>query len=172
MAFTHARREELARAKGFSSYAAERRASKTERAAAAKLLAQQSGGSYRGKPVKPARTGWSTLAPATQRRHATEGITPALYRAGAPLRQTRAMRIVSAGQVVDVNATTRAQRSLVGRYNRMAQIALESGEARHLRPFVGKKVGGFELECDLGVLDDMDLRGELDFEPYGETATS
>jgi hypothetical protein len=170
MAWSHARREELARAKGFPSYAAERRAPKTERQAAAKLLERRSGGSYRAKPVKPARSGWEKLAPATRRRHATEGITPALYRAGAPLRQTRAMRIVSAGQVVDVNATTRAQRSLVGRYNRMAQIALESGEARHLRPFVGKLVGGFELECDLDVLEDMDLRGELDFEPYGDEA--
>jgi hypothetical protein len=172
MAYTHARREELARAKGYSSYVAERRASKTERVAAAKLLAQRSRGSYRGKPVKPARTGWEKLAPATRRRHQAEGITPNLYRAGALLRQTRGMRIVSAGQVVDVNATTKAQRSLVGRYNRMAQIALESGEAHHLRPFVGKLVDGFELECDLGVLEDMDQRGELDFEPYGETATS
>ncbi len=172
MAFGQSRREELARAKGFSSYRAYRNAPKAERERATELLRQRSGGSYAGKKVAPARTGWESLAPATRRRHEREGITPALYRAGAPLRQVRGMRVASAGQVVEVTATTRAQRSLVGRHKRAVERALSSGESWHLRPFVGKKVGGFELECDLDVLEDMDLRGELDFEPYADEAAA
>ncbi len=170
MAYGQSRREELARAKGFASYNAYRKAPKAEREAATRALAQRTGGNYAGKKVAPARTGWESLAPATRRRHEREGITPALYRAGAPLHQAKAMRFVSGGQVVGVPVKTKAQRSLIGRYNRAAQIALGSGETHHLRPFLGKKVGGFELECDLEVLEGMDLRGELDFEPYSDEA--
>ena len=170
MTYSHARREELARAKGFASYAAYRRAPKAERETASGLLRQRTGGSYAGKKVAPARRGWEALAPATQRRHQREGITSALYRAGAPLHQAKGMRFVSGGQVVSVPVRSKAQRSLIGRYNRAAQIALDSGNPAFLRPFEGKKVGGLPLDATLGELEDMDLRGELDFEPYGDEA--
>ncbi len=170
MAYTHERREELARAKGFPSYRAYRTAPKAEREAANRALAQRTGGRYAGKKVAPARTGWERLAPATRRRHEREGITPALYRAGAPLRQVKEMRFVSGGEVVSVPVTTKAQRSLIGRYDRAVRFALQDGDPRHLRPFEGKKVGGFDLDATLGELEDMDLRGELDFEPYGDEA--
>ncbi len=170
MAYGQSRREELARAKGFASYRAYRKAPKAERERATELLAKRTGGRYAGKPVAPARTGWENLAPGTRRRHEREGITPALYRAGAPLHQAKGMRFVSGGQVVTVPLRSKAQRSLIGRYNRATQIALDSGNPGFLRPFQGKKVGGFELECDLEVLEGMDLRGELDFEPYGNEA--
>lgn len=170
MAYGQSRREELARAKGFSSYNAYRKAPPAERARATELLRQRTGGSYTGKKVAPARKGWETLAPATRRRHEREGITPALYRAGAPLHQVKGMRFVSGGQVVSVPVRSKAQRSLIGRYNRAAQIALDSGNPAFLRPFEGKKVGGFDLDATLGDLEDMDLQGELDFEPYGDEA--
>lgn len=140
MAYTHARREEVARAKGFASYAAYRRAPKAEREAATEALRQRTGGNYAGKPVAPARTGWDRLAPATRRRHEREGITPALYRAGAPLHQAKGMRFVSGGQVVEVPVRSKAQRSLIGRYNRAAQIALDEGSAAPLRPLDRKSV--------------------------------
>ncbi len=78
------------------------------------------------------------------------------------------MRFVSGGQVVNVPVRSKAQRSMIGRYNRMTQLALAPGQGHRLRPFAGKKVGGFELEADVDVLADMDLRGELDFEPYSD----
>lgn len=170
MAYGQARREELARAKGFASYRAYRNAPRSEQATASKLLRERTGGSYAGKKVAPARKGWETLAPATQRRHKAEGITPALYRAGAPLHQAKGMSFVSGGEVVSVPIKSKAQRSLIGRYDRAAQIALDTGNPAFLRPFEGKKVGGFDLDATLGDIEDLDLRGEFDFEPYGDEA--
>ncbi len=91
------------------------------------------------------------------------GTTEAKVRSGAPGavtetdgrwivkptdRLTRRMRILTGGQVVEVDVRGSRQASLVGRHWAAIRRYLDLADEAPLRALAGKRVSGYELECD------------------------
>ena len=79
-------------------------------------------------------------------------------------RMYRSMYIYSAGSAVTVDVRGSKVASLVGQYHAAIKRYLEHGDEAALLRFKGKMVGGFELEADLDVIDELARRGGFDFE--------
>jgi len=75
----------------------------------------------------------------------------------------RQLWIISGGQKVVVDVRGSRQASIVGEYWNAMQRYVE-GDDEALAPFRGKAVGGYELETDPDVLDELARRGDLSFE--------
>jgi hypothetical protein len=74
----------------------------------------------------------------------------------------RPMPVPSGGQISQARPASSAQRSLIGSYHNAVRAALDTGDESLLDRFRGKVIDGFELECDLDVLEQMGLEGKLD----------
>jgi hypothetical protein len=85
----------------------------------------------------------------------------------------KTMSVVGRAYVGPVNQLSKAERTLVGKYNYALGRYLDKGETsdytnadgklvRGLSYFEGKKVNGVELETRTGMLDDRFMRHELD----------
>jgi hypothetical protein len=65
---------------------------------------------------------------------------------------------------------TRRDASTAGRYMNALKRYRNTGEDSALRRFNGVSIGGYELETDLDLIDELAARGELDFEDIYELA--
>jgi hypothetical protein len=176
--YSMARRNELARAKGFRSYSEQRRysAAVANRAALAKLppLARETRQAALDVLAEARRTGGDISAIAER-----EGITVDAVRwwtVGAVRkgnggfsvtggdRLFRPMFVYSAGKAEPVDVRGDKVASEIGRYHSAIQHYLRTGDSSRLAKFRGKSVGGLELETDLDFIDELARRGSFTFE--------
>jgi hypothetical protein len=76
----------------------------------------------------------------------------------------RTVVIVSEGQQRSVDLRGSRQASRVGAYWNAVGRFLDTGDTSLLKPFRGLRVGGFVLETDPDLLEDLALRSQLGFE--------
>jgi hypothetical protein len=76
-------------------------------------------------------------------------------------RAYRPMRVIT-NTGVEVIGVSRREASMLSRYRRAIGVYASTGEDAELRRFAGKTAGGYELETDLDVIDELAARGELD----------
>jgi hypothetical protein len=176
--FSMGRRNELARARGFRSYAEQRRHSRTVegRADLAALPpAAQEARQAALDAVAVARREGISLADAARREHvepaavawwAGEAVSrkEGGWQVSTADRMFRPMVVYSGGEVVAVDVRGSRVASTVGAYHDAVRRYLMEGDASALRAMTGKKVGGIALETDPAVLEEMDRRGETEFE--------
>jgi len=177
---THARRNELARERGFGSFYEQTKAPK--RITGPKTLGRLPARAQRErqealKVVALMRRDDLDLRSAARREHvpvqvvqfyAGEALTDrgARARAKSADRLYRRMTIISGGRLVEVDVRGSRQASLVsdfwntGIYPYFEPDSDASGLAR----FSGRSVGGFEFETDLDRLDELARSGDLSFE--------
>jgi hypothetical protein len=74
------------------------------------------------------------------------------------------MVVYSAGVVVDVDVRGSRKASELGAYHAAVAAFLATGDEDVLRPFEGRRVGGYAYETDPSVLEEMARRGQLDME--------
>jgi hypothetical protein len=172
------RRNELARERGFKSYAEQRKTKRgiANRADLASLpaaaqqarsdaldviaLARRNGinlaaaSAHLGVP-SAAVTFWGADAIADRRNggHVT-----------AADRMFRPMYVYSVGQATAVDVRGSRTASVIGRYHSAIGHYLKTGDESRLSRFNGQTVGGVELETDADVIDDLARRGRFDFE--------
>lgn len=174
----HQRRNELARKRGFSTYAQQRSTNRniTNRADLAKLpTAAQHTRQKALDALALARREGLDIATAAKRESVS--IEAATYWAGDAVTRTngrlapapadrlyRPMYIYSAGQPVTIDVRGSKAASTIGRYHSAIQHYLSTGDSSRLTRLSGLKVGGFELETDVDVLDEMARRGSFEFE--------
>ncbi|MCU1358016.1 MAG: hypothetical protein JWM89_3434 [Acidimicrobiales bacterium] len=176
--YSMARRNELARARGFSSYAQQRKYGSTvaNRDALAALPPDAAAARERAlDALAVARREQIPLADAARR----EGIgvdAIAWWSEGATERRgtktwastgdrlLRPMYVYSAGQVIPVDVRGSRVASSIGRYHSAVHHYLSTGDASRLEKFRGVKVGGIELEADVDVIDELARQGSFDFE--------
>jgi hypothetical protein len=177
MSRAHERRNELARERGFRSYYQQRRSPPriTGPGTLARLpQAAQSQRQAAFKVVATMRREGLNLRTAARRErlpvhvveyYASDALVGTGGRAQTTVsdRMYRRMTIISGGRSVDVDVRGSRQASLVGKYWNAYQQYLE-GDDDALRPFAGQTVGGYELEVDTDVLDELARRGGIDFE--------
>jgi hypothetical protein len=176
--FSMGRRNQLARDRGFRTYAQQRRFdrsidNRTKLAALPERASETRQASL--DALATARREGIDLASAAER----EGITvealswwvgDALHRQGGALvprkgdRLFRPMYAYSGGRVVDLDLRGSDAASTIGAYHSAVQHYLHHSDPSRLARFAGKRVGGVELETDLDVIDELARRGEFDFE--------
>jgi hypothetical protein len=118
-------------------------------------------GTTLGETAKPVG-----IEPHVVEYYAREGLTGsgAGARARPADRLYRPMHAISGGQVVPVDVRGSRVASLVGEYWNTVRAYLDTGDEEALRRFRGMNVGGFELETDPDVLDEMARRGMFEFD--------
>jgi hypothetical protein len=79
-----------------------------------------------------------------------------------------AMRVLSSGCVERVDGLGRRDSRIAGRHANALKRYLDTGDASELQRLRGASVGGYELETDLDVIDELAARGELEFEDIYE----
>ncbi len=78
------------------------------------------------------------------------------------------MRILTGGQIIEVDVRGSRQASLVGRHWAASKRYLDLGDKSHLAAVAGKRVAGYELECDPDVIEYLAGPSQLDIpEPEG-----
>jgi hypothetical protein len=173
-----ARRNELARAKGFRSYGEQRRFSAAigNRDALAKLptSAREARQAALDVLAEARRTGGDISAIADR-----EGVTVDAVRwwtVGAVRkgkggytvtkgdRLFRPMFVYSAGRAEPVDVRGDKVSSDIGRYHAAIKHFVDSGDSSRLAKFRGRSVGGLELETDLDVIDELARQGSFTFE--------
>jgi hypothetical protein len=175
---SHARRNELARERGFLNYYEQAKAPRriTGYSSLARLPdAAQLRRKDALRVVSLMRREGLELAAAARREHvprhvvtyyAREALTGTSGSSGVRRadRMYRRMTIVSGGQVIDVDVRGSQQASVVSDY-------WNTGVHPYLEPYAddtgllrmrGVSIGGFELETDLEILDELARRGLLD----------
>ncbi|HUF97154.1 MAG TPA: hypothetical protein VMM60_03420 [Ilumatobacter sp.] len=176
--YTMGRRNALARERGFSSYAQQRKftpamSSRTDLESLPPLAREARQRAL--DAIAVTRRERVDFAEATRREgtspdSATWWLGDAVHRRGgrwqvaAADRLFRAMYVYSGGRMKPVDVRGSRTASSIGRYHAAVRKYLNTGDATALSPFLGKSVGGVELETDLDVLDEMGRRGEFDFE--------
>lgn len=176
--FSIARRNELARARGFSSYAQQRKygsavpnrealsalppdaAAARERSLDALAVARRDKVSL---SEAARREGMAVDAVAWWSDGATERRGGRVFAASGD-RLFRPMYVYSDGAVVPVDVRGSRVASAIGSYHSAVHHYLSTGDSSRLARFRGVKVGGIELETDLDVIDELARRGEFDFE--------
>jgi hypothetical protein len=173
------RRNALARARGFASYAQQRRFSPdiSSRSELAKLppAARQAREAALDAVALARRTGFDVAEAADREGVPVEAVRwwageDVVSRKGgrwsaAPAdRLFRPMYVYSAGRVTPVDVRGSRVASDIGRYHAAIQHYLHTGDASRLAKFKGRRVGGLELEADLDVIDELARRGEFSFE--------
>lgn len=172
------RRNALARERGFSSYAQQRRFGSVVRGRADLAALPPGARDARQRALDAlavARRGGLSLADAARREGSSVDslrwwLGDAVTRSGrgwAPTtsdRLFRPMYVYSAGRAVPVDVRGSRVASVVGAYHAAVRRYLSTGDDSSLAKFAGKRVGGVELETDLDVIDELARRGEFDFE--------
>ena len=106
----------------------------------------------------------AATSPRTVKRYAGSD----LGRIGARYRivRDRAYRqmLVLTNTGVESVSVARRDASTAGKHWSAVGHYLKHGDDSRLRKFAGKTVGGYELETDLDVIDELAARGEIDFE--------
>jgi hypothetical protein len=176
--YSMARRNELARAKGFRSYGEQRRFSAAigNRAALAKLPAPAREARQAALDVlaEARRTGGDIAAIADREGVAVDAVrwwTSGAVRKGkggftvtSGDRLFRPMFVYSAGRAEPVDVRGDKVASDIGRYHSAIQHYLSTRDSSRLAKFTGRTVGGLELETDLDVIDELARRGSFTFE--------
>jgi hypothetical protein len=178
--FTFGRRNELARARGFSSYSQQRKFSATVRNRTDLAALPPDAREVRQQAhdvLAVARRDGIDLGEAARRQHVSlPGVVwwlgDAASKSGGSWqpssgdRMFRAMFIYSAGRKVPVDVRGHKAASAIGRYHAALRHYVHSDprDASKLAAFTGKTVGGMEFETDVDVLDELERRGEFDFE--------
>lgn len=166
------RRNALSRARGFTSYAQQRRYSpEVENRGALEALPPSAREARQASldAVAAVRREGIDLATAA-RRYGTTPEAVAWWtgttRGGvaAADRLFRPMYVYSAGQVAPVDVRGSRVASTIGSYHSAVQHYLNHGDASRLQAFTGTRVAGVELETDLEVIDELARRGEFDFD--------
>jgi hypothetical protein len=173
------RRNELARARGFRSRAEERRfghhvrnleeldafpaAAQEHRAAALRTLSFMRDDPKLSLAAAAKQNG---TTPEAVRWFAGDALTKkgGRWQVSAADRLFRPMFVYSEGQMVGVSVRGSRKASELARYHGAVRHYLETGDARKLRTFSDKSVGGSPYETNLDTLDDMALRGQLDID--------
>jgi hypothetical protein len=86
------------------------------------------------------------------------------WRAKPADRIYRPMIVYSDGKVVEVDVRGSRKASELGAYHAAVSVFLATGDEEALRPFEGRRVGGYAYETDPTVLEEMARRGQLDME--------
>jgi hypothetical protein len=74
------------------------------------------------------------------------------------------LAVVSNGRQLNVDVRGSRRASAIGAYWNAVGRFLDTGDTSVLKPFEGMRIGGFVLETDPEVLEDMALRSQLGFE--------
>lgn len=76
----------------------------------------------------------------------------------------RALLVLTTEGLIEIALLDSREATVVGRHWSAIGRLLETGDATALRPFEGRRVGGFVLETDPDVIEELGRRGELSFE--------
>jgi hypothetical protein len=176
--FSTVRRNELARARGFRSYAEQRRFRRT--VAGRADLASLPPGAQEARQaaldaVAVARREGISLADAARREHvplsavswyASDAVSrrDGGWHVSAADRMYRPMTMWSGGELVPVDVRGSRAASLVGKHHAAIQQFLSTGDASALQALAGKRVDGMPLDTDPALFEELARMGELDFE--------
>jgi hypothetical protein len=172
-------RNALARARGFSSWAARQRAPRLTRSTAqvhrlgsseqlARRQALEALGLMRrdGLSLRRAAARAETT-PAAVIRHAGPALarTPGgRYRAAPADHLFRPLLVLTTSGLVELDISDSAVASVIGSHWSAIGRFLETGDATRLGPFRGRRIGRFVLETDPALIEELGRRGELSFE--------
>lgn len=172
------RRNELARARGFVSYAQQRKFSRDitngDQLNALPPAAQEARqgaldaialARRQGIPLEQAaRKEGSSID--SIRWWASEAVerNAGTWRPRAADRLYRPMYGYTAGQTMAIDVRGSRAASDLGAYHAAIGAYLRTGDSSALERFAGKKIGGVELETNPDVIDELARRGEFDFE--------
>ncbi len=176
--FSYGRRNELARQRGFSSYAQQRKFSATVRNRTQLAALPPDAREARQQALDVlavARRDGIDLGEAARRQHVSVQATvwwlgDAAHKSGGRWRPSggdrmfRAMFFYSAGRKAPVDVRGAKAASDIGRYHAAVRSYVHNNDPSGLAAFTGKSVGGMEFETDLDVLDELGRRGEFDFD--------
>ncbi len=172
-------RNAVARARGYASWAARQRAPRlastgaqiaalrpSERLARRQALEALSLMRREGLSLERAAARANTT-PNAVRRHAGPALVLARtgrYRPTPDDQLYRVLSVLTTEGLVELALPTSREASLVGRHWAAIGRFLETGDASRLREFEDQSVGGFVLETDPDVIEELARRGELSFE--------
>jgi hypothetical protein len=102
--------------------------------------------------------------------HVREGLerVDGRWRAKKGDRLLRTMFVNSEGRIVQVDVRGSKKASEISRYHMAVRWFLDTGDDSLLQPFTNRKVDGVVYETDLEALEDMARRGQLDIESIYE----